>query len=266
MASAQNFFNSTPAPDPRQNTALAGLAGGLQGMADQGTYQKQMQLMQMQNNQKQMADMINAGAQNRQAGFGPGPEGSTPMQIGGQQGYWDPNGMSPAGQMDLSKSQLYQTMNANKANAPQNLEAHTLATTLLKGIADRYSNGVDKKYTLDKYQSDAAGAMDFVKKRYGMDQQDDNSDSSDQSQQSAAQMFAGKPGYRDAQGNLLMAKSPAQQMFSSATGQSNATPRSQRMQDAVQGLIDAQKKKGVPAARIKTMMQQAGHDPSKYDI
>lgn len=264
MASSQNFFNATPAPEPQQNPAMAGLAGGLQGLSDQGNLQRQMQLMQYQDQQKQLTDGMNAGIQNHQAGFGQGPAGSQPMQFGGQQAYWDPNGMSPAGQMDLSKSQLYQTMTDQKQNAGQNLEAHTLATTLLKGIADRYSSGVDKDYTLGKFQGDTAAAMDFVKKKFGMDkpQEDDTQDTS-----TAPEPWQPGQPKTEAQSAMAPTASAAQQMFSQATGsKSSATPRSARMQDQVQGIIDGLKKKGTNPAKIKSLMQQAGHDPSKYEI
>lgn len=263
MGTAQNFFNATPAPDPQQNPLAAGVAGGLQGMANQGDLQRQMQLMQYQNQQKQMSDMLNAGAQNHQAGFGPGPDGSTPMQIGGQQGYWDPNGMSPAGQMDLSKSQLYQTMNNQKAGASQNLEAHTVATTLLKAIGDRYSSGIDKDYTMDKATNDAFGVTDTINKKYNLGKY---APADDQSGDDSAQSW--QPGQPKTETqSATPTASAAQQMFSQATGsKSSATPRSARMQDQVQGVIDGLKKKGTPPAKIKSLMQQAGHDPSKYEI
>lgn len=265
MATAQNFFNATPAPDPQLNPLMAALAGGLQGASNQGDYQKQLQMMMYQNQQKQLTDAMNAGIQNHQAGFGQGPAGSTPMQFAGQQGYWDPNGMGPSGQMDMAKAQLYQTMNDQKAQSGTNLEAHTMATTLLKGIADKYSNDTSGAYGLDKFQGDTAAAMDFVKKKYGLDkpQEDQGDDSAPQPWQPGQPKSEGQP--------VAGGPTVAQQMFSKATGSQNSlTPRAQRNSSkadpAIQAKIDAFKKQGHSADRIKTDMRQKGYNPDDYNI
>ena len=56
MATAQNFFNATPAPDPRGNPIAMGVAGGLQGLANYGTQQQDQGMLQQDAMQKLMLE------------------------------------------------------------------------------------------------------------------------------------------------------------------------------------------------------------------
>ena len=267
MASAQNFFNATPAPDPQQNPLMAGLAGGLQGVSNYGDYQKQLQMMQYQNQQKQMSDMINAGAQNRQAGFGPGPAGSTPMQIGGQQGYWDPNGMGPSGQMDMAKAQLYQTMTDNKQGAgnPEAVAAYHGAIELLKAKA---AASVDSKgnSTFDTY-----GEMDKLHKYMNDNYNQDNQDSHDSTPQAQQPWQPGQP-KTEAQSaamalfNKGQAVNPATGAATGATATPRAQKNAQKADPRIQAAIDNFKKQGHSAERIKTDLKAKGMNPDDYNI
>lgn len=180
MATAQNFFNATPAPDPQLNPLMAGIAGGLQGASNYGDYQKQLAMMQYQNQQKQLTDMMNAGAQSGKAGFGQGPEGSTPMQFAGQQAYWNPNGMNPAGAKDLSQMGYYNAKTSELQHNPHEIMATDAVLKSLLSAKASMDPNFDVFKATDQYN-------DYMKSKFPDQTQGNRSPQETQGSQGQAQ-------------------------------------------------------------------------------